>query len=121
MFASHSFDVWESWSLEGPLEECRLVNCRNTQVFLLLCDFLSNCMLFLACLLSGYLDWRSRRLKLVGTNGQRSCCRIHIIVLSHVHVSIVWHSEEFSNWNIMKKPAIVTFLTVDAILHSSFY
>ncbi|XP_021767138.1 C-terminal binding protein AN [Chenopodium quinoa] len=31
VFASHSFDVWESWSLEGPLEECRLVNCRNTQ------------------------------------------------------------------------------------------
>lgn len=29
VFASHSFDVWESWSLEGPLEECRLVNCRN--------------------------------------------------------------------------------------------
>jgi len=32
VFASHSFDVWESWSLEGPLEECRLVNCKNTQV-----------------------------------------------------------------------------------------
>ncbi|GMH00480.1 hypothetical protein Nepgr_002319 [Nepenthes gracilis] len=29
VFASHSFDVWESWALEGPLEECRLVNCRN--------------------------------------------------------------------------------------------
>ncbi|KAK9279915.1 hypothetical protein L1049_013599 [Liquidambar formosana] len=29
VFASHSFDVWESWTLEGPLEECRLVNCRN--------------------------------------------------------------------------------------------
>ncbi|CAN1309043.1 C-terminal binding protein AN [Linum perenne] len=29
VFASHSFDVWESWMLEGPLEECRLVNCRN--------------------------------------------------------------------------------------------
>ncbi|KNA10223.1 hypothetical protein SOVF_146420 [Spinacia oleracea] len=34
VFASHSFDVWESWSLEGPLEECRLVNCRNTQAVL---------------------------------------------------------------------------------------
>ncbi|XP_043715320.1 C-terminal binding protein AN-like isoform X1 [Telopea speciosissima] len=29
VFASHSFDVWESWTLEGALEECRLVNCRN--------------------------------------------------------------------------------------------
>ncbi|KAL2251775.1 UNVERIFIED_CONTAM: hypothetical protein Sindi_2299800 [Sesamum indicum] len=29
VFASHSFDVWESWTFEGPLEECRLVNCRN--------------------------------------------------------------------------------------------
>ncbi|KMT13335.1 hypothetical protein BVRB_4g084760 [Beta vulgaris subsp. vulgaris] len=31
VFASHSFDVWESWSLEGPLEKLRLINCRNTQ------------------------------------------------------------------------------------------
>lgn len=30
VFASHSFDVWESWTMEGSfLEECRLVNCRN--------------------------------------------------------------------------------------------
>lgn len=29
VFASHSFDAWESWAIEGPLEECRLVNCRN--------------------------------------------------------------------------------------------
>ncbi|KAJ0967853.1 hypothetical protein J5N97_024770 [Dioscorea zingiberensis] len=30
IFASHSFDLWESWTLEGSqLEECRLVNCRN--------------------------------------------------------------------------------------------
>ncbi|XP_057805609.1 C-terminal binding protein AN [Salvia miltiorrhiza] len=29
VFASHSFDVWESWTFEGTLEECRLVNCRN--------------------------------------------------------------------------------------------
>lgn len=29
VFASHSFDVWESWTLEGSLKECRLVNCRN--------------------------------------------------------------------------------------------
>ncbi|KAG0498772.1 hypothetical protein HPP92_003463, partial [Vanilla planifolia] len=30
IFASHNFDVWESWMLEGSLlEECRLVNCRN--------------------------------------------------------------------------------------------
>lgn len=34
VFASHSFDVWENWLLEGPLEECRLVNCRNTQAVL---------------------------------------------------------------------------------------
>ncbi|KAG7994535.1 hypothetical protein I3843_01G061900 [Carya illinoinensis] len=32
VFASHSFDVWESWMLEGPLEECRLINCRNPSV-----------------------------------------------------------------------------------------
>lgn len=29
VFASHSFDVWESWTLEGSLDESRLVNCRN--------------------------------------------------------------------------------------------
>ncbi|XP_057961196.1 C-terminal binding protein AN [Malania oleifera] len=29
VFASHSFDVWESWLLEGSHEDCRLVNCRN--------------------------------------------------------------------------------------------
>ncbi|KAG9455305.1 hypothetical protein H6P81_008209 [Aristolochia fimbriata] len=30
VFASYSFDVWESWMLEGSsLEDCRLVNCRN--------------------------------------------------------------------------------------------
>lgn len=29
VFASHSFDVWESWTFKGSLEECRLVNCRN--------------------------------------------------------------------------------------------
>ncbi|XP_039138194.1 C-terminal binding protein AN-like isoform X2 [Dioscorea cayenensis subsp. rotundata] len=30
VFASYSFDVWESWMLEGSwLDECRLVNCRN--------------------------------------------------------------------------------------------
>ncbi|KAK4748436.1 hypothetical protein SAY87_015022 [Trapa incisa] len=29
VFASHSFDVWESWMLEGSLDECRLINCRN--------------------------------------------------------------------------------------------
>ncbi|KAK3028752.1 hypothetical protein RJ639_037973, partial [Escallonia herrerae] len=29
VFASHSFDVWESWTFEGSLPECRLVNCRN--------------------------------------------------------------------------------------------
>lgn len=29
VFASHSFDAWESWAIEGPLEECRLINCRN--------------------------------------------------------------------------------------------
>ncbi|GAB2232159.1 hypothetical protein Droror1_Dr00011186 [Drosera rotundifolia] len=34
VFASHSFDVWESWTLEGPLKECRLVNCRNPQAVL---------------------------------------------------------------------------------------
>ncbi|KAH9731781.1 C-terminal binding protein AN [Citrus sinensis] len=34
VFASHSFDAWESWAIEGPLEECRLVNCRNPLAFL---------------------------------------------------------------------------------------
>ncbi|KAF8380169.1 hypothetical protein HHK36_027652 [Tetracentron sinense] len=35
VFASHSFDVWESWTLEGSLlEECRFVNCRNPLAFL---------------------------------------------------------------------------------------
>ncbi|KAI4338389.1 hypothetical protein MLD38_023454 [Melastoma candidum] len=34
VFASHSFDVWESWTVEGSLDECRLVNCRNTQAVL---------------------------------------------------------------------------------------
>ena len=32
VFASHSFDVWENWTLEGSLDECRLVNCRNSSV-----------------------------------------------------------------------------------------
>ncbi|XP_022147307.1 C-terminal binding protein AN [Momordica charantia] len=34
VFASHSFDVWESWTLEGSLDECRLVNCRNPMALL---------------------------------------------------------------------------------------
>ncbi|RZC57148.1 hypothetical protein C5167_004451 [Papaver somniferum] len=35
VFASHSFDVWENWALEGSfLEECRLVNCRNPMAVL---------------------------------------------------------------------------------------
>ncbi|MCL7023787.1 hypothetical protein MKW94_012446, partial [Papaver nudicaule] len=35
VFASHSFDVWENWALEGSfLEECRLVNCRNPSAVL---------------------------------------------------------------------------------------
>ncbi|GLT84653.1 hypothetical protein SLE2022_028710 [Rubroshorea leprosula] len=34
VFASHSFDVWESWMLEGSLQECRLVNCRNPSAVL---------------------------------------------------------------------------------------
>ncbi|XVF22487.1 hypothetical protein REPUB_Repub12eG0176900 [Reevesia pubescens] len=37
VFASHSFDVWESWTLQGPLEECRLVNCRNPSAILDVC------------------------------------------------------------------------------------
>eukprot|EP00262_Sarcandra_glabra_P006086 TRINITY_DN1813_c0_g1_i1.p1 TRINITY_DN1813_c0_g1~~TRINITY_DN1813_c0_g1_i1.p1 ORF type:complete len:537 (-),score=105.81 TRINITY_DN1813_c0_g1_i1:226-1791(-) len=38
VFASHSFDVWESWILEGSLlEECRLVNCRNPLAVLDVC------------------------------------------------------------------------------------
>ncbi|XP_068669771.1 C-terminal binding protein AN-like [Aristolochia californica] len=35
VFASYSFDVWESWMLEGSsLDNCRLVNCRNPLVVL---------------------------------------------------------------------------------------
>ncbi|KAF5733079.1 C-terminal binding protein AN [Tripterygium wilfordii] len=34
VFASHSFDVWESWMLEGSLDECRLVNSRNPSAVL---------------------------------------------------------------------------------------
>ncbi|QHO08779.1 hypothetical protein HN51_067375 [Arachis hypogaea] len=34
VFASHSFDVWENWTLEGSLQECRLVNCRNQSAVL---------------------------------------------------------------------------------------
>ncbi|KAF7826095.1 C-terminal binding protein AN [Senna tora] len=30
VFASHSFDVWENWQLEGSLQECRMVNSRNS-------------------------------------------------------------------------------------------
>ncbi|GMN45049.1 hypothetical protein TIFTF001_014247 [Ficus carica] len=37
VFASHSFDVWESWMLEGSLEECKLVNCRNPMAVLDVC------------------------------------------------------------------------------------
>ncbi|XVE77203.1 hypothetical protein DITRI_Ditri13aG0042600 [Diplodiscus trichospermus] len=37
VFARHSFDVWESWTLQGPLEECRLVNCRNPSAILDVC------------------------------------------------------------------------------------
>ncbi|KAK1325940.1 C-terminal binding protein AN [Acorus calamus] len=35
VFASYSFDIWESWMLEGStLDECKLVNCRNPQAVL---------------------------------------------------------------------------------------
>ncbi|XP_047334403.1 C-terminal binding protein AN [Impatiens glandulifera] len=34
VFASHSFDVWESWTFEGSLGECTLVNCRNPSAVL---------------------------------------------------------------------------------------
>ncbi|KAG8084056.1 hypothetical protein GUJ93_ZPchr0010g9220 [Zizania palustris] len=35
VFASYSFDVWESWMLEGSLLECcKLVNCKNHSVVL---------------------------------------------------------------------------------------
>ncbi|XP_062205495.1 C-terminal binding protein AN-like [Phragmites australis] len=35
IFASHSFDVWESWMLEGSLSECcKLVNRRNSSAVL---------------------------------------------------------------------------------------
>lgn len=35
VFASHSFDVWENWTLEGSIDdEWRLVNCRNPSAVL---------------------------------------------------------------------------------------
>ncbi|KAK1262189.1 C-terminal binding protein AN [Acorus gramineus] len=35
VFASYSFDIWESWMLEGStFDECKLVNCRNPDVAL---------------------------------------------------------------------------------------
>ncbi|KAJ6800596.1 C-terminal binding protein AN [Iris pallida] len=38
VFASHSFDIWESWMLEGSmLQQCRLVNCRNPVAVLDVC------------------------------------------------------------------------------------
>nr|AZG04488.1 1-deoxy-D-xylulose-5-phosphate synthase 2 [Centranthera grandiflora] len=37
VFASHSFDVWEGWTVEGSLGECRLVNCRNPLAALDVC------------------------------------------------------------------------------------
>lgn len=38
VFTSHSFDVCESWMLEGPLSECcKLVNRKNP----LVCSFMA--------------------------------------------------------------------------------
>lgn len=38
VFASHTFDVWENWMLEGSLlEGCRLINCRNSSAVLDVC------------------------------------------------------------------------------------
>ncbi|RCV46774.1 hypothetical protein SETIT_9G558300v2 [Setaria italica] len=38
VFASHSFDVWESWMLDGSLlEGCKLINCRNPSAVLDVC------------------------------------------------------------------------------------
>ncbi|KAF2937051.1 C-terminal binding protein AN [Oryza sativa Japonica Group] len=38
VFASHTFDVWESWMLEGSLlEGCKLINCRNSSAVLDVC------------------------------------------------------------------------------------
>ncbi|TKV98473.1 hypothetical protein SEVIR_9G562300v4 [Setaria viridis] len=38
VFASHSFDVWESWMLDGSLlESCKLINCRNPSAVLDVC------------------------------------------------------------------------------------
>lgn len=46
VFASHSFDAWESWAIEGPLEECRLINCRNPLVFFSFISFLKSFKFF---------------------------------------------------------------------------
>ncbi|GJN09243.1 hypothetical protein PR202_ga27231 [Eleusine coracana subsp. coracana] len=38
VFASHSFEVWESWTLDGSLlEGCKLINCRNPSAVLDVC------------------------------------------------------------------------------------
>ncbi|KAL5679066.1 hypothetical protein ACJX0J_005451, partial [Zea mays] len=38
VFASHSFDVWESWMLDGSLlEGSKLINCRNPSAVLDIC------------------------------------------------------------------------------------
>eukprot|EP00249_Psilotum_nudum_P023250 c28802_g1_i1 orf=906-2927(-) len=35
LFVNHTFDVWESWLLEGiTLQECRLINCKFRSVYL---------------------------------------------------------------------------------------
>lgn len=58
VFASHSFDVWESWTLEGSLKECRLVNCRNPLVSSSLAPF--NSLLFcMGSVASGHLTFIS--------------------------------------------------------------
>jgi len=45
VFASHSFDVWENWTLEGSLQECRLVNCRNPSVSFLCFSCCNQCLI----------------------------------------------------------------------------
>ncbi|MQM21701.1 hypothetical protein Taro_054745 [Colocasia esculenta] len=65
VFASHSFDVWESWILEGPLlEDCKLVNHKNPQAVLDVCveivaavdeDGVTRCSILIMAFMEGFM------------------------------------------------------------------
>lgn len=79
VFASHSFDVWESWSLEGSLDECSLVNCRNSSVSLSVTGTMHDVLgkwiirqigvIMLKTMLQAVLEVRVEILAMVGDDG----------------------------------------------------